>query len=242
MAKPSRKQRQSEVYAVVAGPILLIGFWAIFKFHAFNPYTFLGLIFFAVVMGAMASSFVPDKRKKENKHKNMYTGLSNNSKTNKRVKRSSHKNKSTRSGTSPSILRSEKEIMTLPLEEISWREFEELCYLYYKAKGYKPRRTSEGADGGVDLIIFNRHHNTEVAVQIKHYKKGKQIDVKLIRELDSAKKNHGCFLAEMITSSRFTNPALAEADRRHIECKGDGWVNSKLLPWREQQLKKQGLA
>lgn len=132
--------------------------------------------------------------------------------------------------------------MTLPLEELSWREFEELCFFYYKAKGYKPCKTSEGADGGVDLIIFNRHQNTEVAVQIKHYKKGKQIDVKLIRELDSAKKNHGCILAEMITSSRFTNPALVEADRRNIKCRDIEWVNSKLLLWREQQVEKKDLA
>lgn len=238
MTKPSRKKRQGDIYTIVAGPILLIGLWVLFKFDAFNLYSLIGLVFFAVIVGAFAASFVPDMRRKENKHKNMYTGLPKKSKTNKSVKKSPLKNKPSSLRASSNILRSETEIMTLPLENISWREFEELCYLYYKAKGYKPRKTSEGADGGVDLIIFNRHHNTEVAVQIKHYKKGKQIDVKLIRELDSAKKNHGCILAEMITSSRFTNPALVEADRRNIKCKGDEWINSKLLPWREQQVKK----
>ncbi|MEH7442644.1 restriction endonuclease [Bacillus sp. JJ1122] len=242
MAKPSRKQRQNDLYTIVAGPILLIGLWVIFQFKITSIYYLIGLVLFAVVMGAITSSFVPDMRRKENKYKNMYTGLPKKSKNNKSIKKPPLKNNPTNLADTSKILRSEKNIMTLPLEDISWREFEELCYLYYKAKGYKPRKTSEGADGGVDLIIFNRHHNTEVAVQIKHYIKGKQIDVKLIRELDSAKKNHGCMLAELITSSSFTNPALVEADRRNIECRGEEWVNSKLLPWREQQLKKNSLA
>ncbi|WP_138418765.1 restriction endonuclease [Aquibacillus sediminis] len=235
MAKPTRKQRQKDVYTVVAGPILLLGLWIMFQFNFTNLYYIIGLVFFAVIMGSICASFVPDMRKKENKHKNMYTGL-----TKAKTKNASY-NKAVKDNSS-NLLRTEKEILKLPLEKLSWREFEELCYLYYKAKGYKPRRTSEGADGGVDLIIFDRNHNTEVAIQIKHYKKGKQIDVKLIRELDSAKKNHGCILAEMITSSSFTNPALVEADRRNIKCRSNEWVHSKLLPWRKQQMKKKGLA
>ena len=241
MAKPSRKKRKEAIYTVVAGPILFIGLWVMFQFNLTSIYYIIGLVLFAVFMGGLVSSFVPDMRRKENKNKNMYTGLPEESKK-KRTLNSSNQKKSNGLSSNSNILRSEKEIMTLPLEEISWREFEELCFLYYKAKGYKPRRTSEGADGGVDLIIFNRHHNAEIAIQIKHYKKGKQIDVKLIRELDSAKKNHGCILAEMITSSRFTNPALVEADKRNIVCRGDEWINSKLLPWRVQQVKQKGLA
>lgn len=236
MAKSSRKQRQGELYTVVFGSIVLIGLWIMFNFHMTNFYFIIGLLLFGAIMGSIASSFVPDMRKKENKNKNMYTGLTKNTKTKSTAKKTNNKDK-TISLKNSNILRSEKEIMTLPIEDITWREFEELCYLYYKSKGYKPRRTSEGADGGVDLVIFNRHHNTEIAVQIKHYKKGKQIDVKLIRELDSAKKNYGCILAEMITSSRFSNPALVEADRRNIVCKGEEWIHSKLLPWREQQAK-----
>mgnify|MGYP005753810113 CR=1 FL=1 len=232
MAKSSGKKRQDSIYTAVTGTILLIGLWAIFHFNLTNIYYIIGLVLFAVVIGALVSSLTPDGKGNKNRNKSR-------KESNPPIKNAQKKSK-VAIGTS-SILRSEKEIMTLPLEELSWKEFEELCYLYYKAKGYKPRKTSEGADGGVDLIIFNRHHNTEVAIQIKHYKTGKQINVQLIRELDSAKKNHGCILAEMITSSRFTNPALSEADKRNIVCRGEEWVNSKLLPWREQQVKKKGM-
>ncbi|MFC5613717.1 restriction endonuclease [Metabacillus niabensis] len=44
------------------------------------------------------------------------------------------------------------------LEDLTWREFERLCYLYFKSKGYKASETSDGADGGIDLIIYNKHH------------------------------------------------------------------------------------
>lgn len=212
-----------------------------FHFNFTHIYFIIGLILFAVVMGGIASSFVPDMRRKENKNKNMYTGLPKKS-NKKRALNSSNQKKPNDFISNPNRMRSEQEIMTLPLEWLSGDEFEELCYFYFKAKRYKPRKTPKGADGGVDLIIFNRYHNTDIAIQIKHHKKGKKVDVTLIRELDSAKKNYGCVLAEMITSSRFTKPALVEADKRHIVCRGEEWVNNKLLPWREQQVKQRGLA
>lgn len=96
----------------------------------------------------------------------------------------------------------------------------------HKAKGYKPRWTAEGAD---------------IAVQIKHYEKGNNVVVQLIRELDSTKKNHGCVLEEMITTSRFTQQARVEADRRRIECRGQEWVERKLLAWRDEQIGLRGL-
>jgi len=77
LAGPSRKQRQSTVYTIVAGPILFIGLWMMFQFNVTNIYYLIGLVLFAVVMGAIVSSFVPDMRRKENKNKNMYTGLPN---------------------------------------------------------------------------------------------------------------------------------------------------------------------
>lgn len=243
MSKPTRRQRQNNVYTVVAVPIIFIGLWIMFHFEIRNGFYFLGVILFGVIMGSFASSFVPDMRRKENKNKNMYTGLPNKSKSSSKRKNSPlPKSERTNLKGNSNLLRSEKEIMTLPLEELTWREFEELIYLYYKAKGYKPRRTANGADEGVDLVIFNRYHNCHIAVQIKHYKSGQPISVERIRELDSAKKNHGCIMAEMITSSRYTKPALVEADRRRIVCRDKEWVTSKLLPWREQQVKKRRLA
>jgi restriction system protein len=114
--------------------------------------------------------------------------------------------------------------------------------LYYKAKGYKVEETSEGADGGVDLVVFNRYHNAKVAIQIKHRKSGNQVTVKEIRELYAAKQNHDCKLADFITTSRFSKTALREADKFHIETKEIGWIENNILKWRDKEVKNRNLA
>lgn len=129
-------------------------------------------------------------------------------------------------------LRDDSLIIQSPLNQLSWREFERLCFLYFKAKGYSPLETSNGADGGVDLIIYNKHHKTHEAIQIKHYiSSGNQITVKEIRELNSAKRNHNCILARFITSSTYSMPALREADKYKIECHDINWVKNNIVKW-----------
>jgi restriction system protein len=136
-------------------------------------------------------------------------------------------------------LRSDDEIIQLQLQKLTWREFERLCFLYFKDRGYKPRETSEGADGGVDLIIYDRNHRTDVAIQIKHYINSRnQITVKEIRELNTAKKNHNCVMARFITSSTFTNAALLEADKNRITCNDINWVQFRIDKWRKAKLEK----
>lgn len=137
------------------------------------------------------------------------------------------------------LLRSDNIILKLPLNELSWREFERLCFLYYKARGYKPRETSEGSDGGVDLIIFNRQHQTDEAIQIKHYfHSGNKITVKDIRELNSSKRNHGCILATFITTSTYTKEALKQADDFKIKCKDIHWVENHIEKWKQKEARR----
>lgn len=138
-------------------------------------------------------------------------------------------------------LLTDDEILKLPLEKISWREFEQLCLMYYKAKGYKARLTKDGADGGVDLIYYDPQDKGDVAVQIKHYKTGNQITVEHIRSLSSSKRNHGCMLAELITSSTFTNDALLQADKFKVKTKDRHWVESNIIKWKDQEAKKKKL-
>ncbi|MBM7605582.1 restriction system protein [Metabacillus crassostreae] len=136
------------------------------------------------------------------------------------------------------MLRSDNVIIKSKLEDLSWREFERLCYLYFKSKGFKASETTEGADGGVDLVVYNKHHKANEAIQIKHYiASGNRITVKEIRELNSAKRNHNCPLAMFITTSSFTKDALLQADKWQIECKDIHWVNSNIVKWQEQQMK-----
>jgi len=127
--------------------------------------------------------------------------------------------------------------MTLPFDKLTWREFEKLCYYYYEFKGQNPRETGEGADGGIDLIIYNKKDKADEAVQIKKYTK-QQVDVRIIRELNTAKKNHKCMIARLITTSDISLPAMREAGDNRIETHGGFWVENTLLKWRDQEAKR----
>lgn len=216
------KRTRKNISNLIAGLYLLLAlciFWFVFK--STNFYAFLGIIISTPVIETIFFHKLPDK--KVNKQKKAQP-LNKVSKT-KTIK-----------------LRSDDEILTLKLEELTWREFERLCFLFYKAKGYKPRETSEGADGGVDLIIYNRTHKTEEAIQIKHYiESGNQITVKEIRELNSSKRNHGCVLAQFITTSGYTNAALTQADKFKIDCHDINWVKSKIVKWQKEEALKKNL-
>ncbi|WP_176473372.1 restriction endonuclease [Niallia circulans] len=185
-----------------------------------------------IILYCLIWSIIPAKKSRKSKN------VMKNSPSKKSTPvNTSKKTAPTGSNSKHSLLHSDKEILTLPFDQLTWRDFERLCYLYFKAKGYKPRETSEGADGGVDLIIYNKHHQADVAIQIKHYQKGKQITVKEIRELATAKKNHKCMLADFITTSTYTNAALVEADKFNIQCRQKEWVENKILRWRAQATK-----
>jgi restriction system protein len=126
---------------------------------------------------------------------------------------------------------------------MSGLEFEQLVFLYFKAIGYKPVKTPESKDGGVDMILTNKADGIKIAVQVKHrYKSGNQITVKEIRELDSAKKNHRCVSSWFITSSTFTNDALRQADVYRMKTSDINYVESKIIPWKEREAAKRQVA
>jgi restriction system protein len=201
-------------------------------------------------LGEIAASFVPDMRKKENKNKNPYTGLPQKTSVKKPSKQTSSK-KQTASATSASSseqtrkygVRSDDVILQLPLEELSGLEFEQLVYLYFKANGYKPEKTPEAHDEGVDIIVYNKQDNAKIAVQVKHKaKSGNKVTVKDIRELDGAKKNYGCYLSWFITSAGYTPDALRQADKYHMITWSKYEVENKILAWKEKEAAKRQVA
>jgi len=144
------KKDRKKLSNVLTGFYLLIAlsiFWMVFK--STNYYILGGIVLATPFIEVIIYNMLPDKQVKKK--------IS----TKKNAKQNGKKSKA-----APNRLRADDIILTLQLEELSWREFERLCFLYFKAKGFNPRETSEGADGGVDLIIYNRKHKTEEAIQI----------------------------------------------------------------------------
>lgn len=215
------KRKKRAVSNGVAALLTLAGLFYWMMFKSTNFYLFFGLLFLMPIIGRIIYLLLPEEKAK---------------------KRNAIRKQVKKKGTSnipPNRLRSDKEIVSTRLEDLSWREFERLCFLYFKANGYNPRETGEGADGGVDLVIYNRRHKAEEAIQIKHYiGSGNQISVTHIRELNSAKRNHKCILSRFITTSSFTKDALRQADDFKMICHDLNWVNMKIVKWQEQEQRK----
>lgn len=68
------------------------------------------------------------------------------------------------------------------IQEIEWKKFEELSTAYYLEKGIRAEATSLGADGGIDIKLYqdNSDHPTSI-VQCKAWNSW-QVGVKQIRE------------------------------------------------------------
>lgn len=216
------KKYRKNLANLIAGTFAIIAFyfnWIVFKNS--SVYWIFGILIAFFVIEKVVYSMLPEKKAK------------------KITPKKKQMNKKDVENISPNRLRVDSEIINSNLEGLSWREFERLCFLYFKAKGYKPQETAEGADGGVDLIIYNRYHKAKEAIQIKHYiHSGNQITVKEIRELHSAKRNHNCPLSTFISTSRFTKTALKQADQYKMECRDIHWVNNKIVKWQELEREK----
>ncbi len=202
--------------------LLFYGIGALLWFTVFNQ-NWIALFVIIIISSALPNiitAFIPTKKKKK--------------------KSTSNKAKTKDNSRVPTTrLLSDSEIMKMPLEKMSGAEFERLCFLYYKARGYKPKETSRGADGGVDLLIYQRYHDQYEAVQIKHYlNSGNQITVREIRELNSSKQNHGCVLARFITTSTYSKEAMLQADKWRIKTHSIDWVRNKIESWRKEEAKK----
>lgn len=218
----SSKQIKS-ILELIRITLIFLGL-VIFFVAELHFYFLIGILIVPNLIIGIARLFLPNKKQKK-------------SATKKKMPKNNVRNKN--NSVPPTRLLSDKEIISMPLEKMSGLEFERLCFLYYKAKGYKPKETPKGADGGVDLLIYQKNDDAYEAVQVKHYlNSGTQITVREIRELNSAKQNHGCVLARFITSTTYSTDAMRQADKWRIKTHSGDWVMNKIEPWRKEEAKK----
>ena len=179
----------------------------------------IGLIIYGIVW-----NLIPTKKNKKNNNK-VRKNASN--KNNNLAKKSNFKPPNNRQ-------LPDHEIIKLDLKDISAKELERLCCMYYISKGYKAEETKRGADGGIDIIYYHPEHG-KTAVQVKHYlHSGKKINVDEIRKLNSAKLNYGCVFTEFITTSTYTSTAKAEAPTS-METRDIYWFERVIIPWMKKE-------
>ena len=103
------------------------------------------------------------------------------------------------------------------LERVEWKRFEDLCCAFYREKGIGAETSALGADGGVDIRLFQDDANPARATAIVQCKAhNKPIGVKPIRELRGVMAHEKAEKAFFMAPSGFTEEARAFAAANRI--------------------------
>ena len=92
------------------------------------------------------------------------------------------------------------------LNDLEWKRFEEVVSNYYRLVGYRSEVTRMGADGGVDVVLYQQGAETPaIIVQCKSW--SKKVGVNAVRELYGVMAADGVGYGIFATTSDYTNEA-----------------------------------
>ena len=186
----------------------------VFPFPPALKWFLIGIIVLGVIVGILQ----PAKKQKKRKRKPA---------ANKSVSKSNGNPTQRKSNT----CRPDEIILSLPLNQLGWAEFERLLALYFRDNGYVVHEVGVGGkDGGVDLVIIDRR-GEKTAVQAKCYSDRNNVGPSVIRELSTAKRNHDCILSMLVTASDLTVEARREADKFRVDYWHGALLEDKLSRW-----------
>ena len=111
------------------------------------------------------------------------------------------------------------------LNDLEWKRFEEVVSDYYRMTGYRSEVTRMGADGGVDVLLYqNDSQDPAILIQCKSW--SKKVGVNAVREL------YGVMAADQVgygifaTTSDYTNEARQWINGKSMQLlSGDDLVN-----------------
>jgi restriction system protein len=103
------------------------------------------------------------------------------------------------------------------LGKMEWYSFELLCKIYYESVGYRVTKTKAGADGGVDLLLYQKDCESPHALVQCKARASRDIGVSYIRELLGVMTADKVQKGILITNSCFTKEAIKLAQSQPIE-------------------------
>jgi restriction system protein len=102
------------------------------------------------------------------------------------------------------------------LKRLDWRRFEELCAAYFETLGFRTELAGCGADGGVDINLYEQGAKTaSIIVQCKPWN-AYRIGIKQVRGLRSVMSSANVREGVLVTSGKFTQEARDFADKERI--------------------------
>jgi Restriction endonuclease len=108
-----------------------------------------------------------------------------------------------------------------PLKQMSGSQFEAFLQWFFEQQGYVTSRLKKSHDRGGDLLL--KKTGEIIIVQAK--RRQQHIGIKAIQEVYAAWGYYQATRALVITTSRFTQPALELANKLGVEC----WDWERLL-------------
>lgn len=112
------------------------------------------------------------------------------------------------------LAETERRTDAAPLQQLTWRDFEQVVGAHFDRLGYMVSFTPDGADGGVDVIA--RKCNETFLVQCKQWR-ATQVGVSVVRELFGVMAARGATGGFVVSIGPFTADARAFAEGRNIE-------------------------
>jgi restriction system protein len=102
------------------------------------------------------------------------------------------------------------------IQDIEWKKFEELSTAYYQEKGIRAEATSLGADGGIDIKLYqDGSGNPTSLVQCKAWN-SRQVGVKEIREFLGVMTHEKIAKGFYMTSGEYSTDAKGTATANKI--------------------------
>ena len=112
------------------------------------------------------------------------------------------------------LIETEGRRASAPLQQLSWKAFEQLVAAHFEREGYTVTPTQAGADGGVDVIA--RKGSETFLIQCKQWRATK-VGVSVVRELFGLMAAQGATGAYVVSMGPFTREARHFAEGRNIE-------------------------
>ena len=103
------------------------------------------------------------------------------------------------------------------IDRIEWKRFEDLCCEFYRIKGIRAETTRLGADGGVDIRLFQDEADPQRCTAVVQCKAWNQaVGVKPVRELRGVMAHERVEKAFFMAPNGFTDEARAFATENRI--------------------------
>lgn len=103
------------------------------------------------------------------------------------------------------------------IDRIEWKRFEDLCCEFYRVKGIRADTTALGADGGVDIRLFQDDTDPQRCTAVVQCKAWNQaVGVKPVRELRGVMAHERVDKAFFMAPNGFTDEARAFAAENRI--------------------------